>query len=268
MPTLSQRLLVTRRSALAAAQTVVKLAQLEGDRVAGRWAQDGPRITHWANRWARQLLDTYGVEIHAAGPYIGEGMPYAARELSGRGRLFVMNHRSSMDILVGVALTEGRMLSRHDIAAWPLIGQAAQATGTLFVDRSSPSSGAAVLKEMTRSLEEGRAVSLFPEGTSFDGDEVRPLHPGAFRAAMKAKAKIIPIGLAYDHTAAYFGDESFGAHFERMTALPVLRIGATAGRPVDAAAFQSLRDLRTEVRRALQLAVNASRARIGPPRTR
>ena len=51
------------------------------------------------------LLRLYGLEVSARGPFV-EGGRYPARDASGRGRLFVMNHRSMLDIFVNLAFLE------------------------------------------------------------------------------------------------------------------------------------------------------------------
>ena len=56
----------------------------------------------------------------------------------------------------------------------------------------------------------GQTVIVFPEGTTFAGDEVRPFHAGAFVAALRTGAEIVPVGLAYQRgSGAAFVDESF-----------------------------------------------------------
>ena len=86
------------------------------------------------------------------------------------------------------------MVSRADLSGWPIVGQAARRVGTVFVDRDDASSGATAIREMRQLLKAGQTVNLFPEGTTFDGDVVRPFHPGAFVAALRTGATIVPVG--------------------------------------------------------------------------
>ncbi|MCA9670168.1 MAG: 1-acyl-sn-glycerol-3-phosphate acyltransferase [Myxococcales bacterium] len=192
------------------------------------------RLRHdWVHRWARALLRILAVRLEAEGPHVGAGGAYPGRAANGAsGRLFVMNHRSAIDILVTFAVTEAALVSRHDLASWPVIGSGARRLGTLFVDRESMRSGAAVLELITRGLAQGRGVAIYPEGTAYPGDEVHAFKPGSFRAAKRAGAEIIPLGIAYDDEAAYYGDESFGAHVARLAALPELRVALVAGEPL------------------------------------
>src|SRR6478609_5701447 len=102
------------------------------------------------------------------------------------------------------AFIEANTVSRADLAGWPVIGLAARRVGTLFVDRSDKRSGAAVINAMITGLESGRGVMVYPEGTTFAGDEVRPFRAGAFLAAQRAGAEIVPVGIAYGGDGASF----------------------------------------------------------------
>ena len=153
----------------------------------------------WMARYGAGLLRLYGLEVTAEGPHVGvPGGRYPARDARGRGRLFVMNHRSMLDIFVNLAFLEANIVSRADLSRWPVIGLAARRVGTLFVDRESRRSGAAVINAMCGAVERGRAVIVYPEGTTFSGDEVHPFRPGAFLVAERTGAEIVPVGIAYE----------------------------------------------------------------------
>jgi 1-acyl-sn-glycerol-3-phosphate acyltransferase len=194
-----------------------------------------PRIdllNKWVPRWAGALRWIFGFTIEAHGPYVGEGRVYPGRDERGVGRIFVMNHRSGADIPVTFMLLEAHVISRHDLANWPLIGPGARRIGTLFVDRSSTRSGADVLRKVAEALEKGEGISMFPEGTAFAGDEVRAFRPGDFKAAQRAGAQIVPLGIAYENPAAYFTDKSFMAHMKRLASFKRLRVIVEAGEPM------------------------------------
>jgi 1-acyl-sn-glycerol-3-phosphate acyltransferase len=220
-------------------------------------------LDRWVPRWARALLEVQGVALTTRGPYIGEGGVYPGRGPDGVGRVFVLNHRSALDVLVTFAYAEARLVSRADLARWPLIGFGARRIGTLFVDRASMRSGATVLKEMTRALSRGVGIALYPEGTAFPGDEVRPFRPGAFKAAQKTGAEIVPMGLAYADPLAYFGaDETFLAHSQRVVGLRQNRAALVAGDPVRVEG-RSVVELSRAVHQQMTELVAAARALLG-----
>ncbi len=210
----------------------------------------GPLIfQRYMRRWARSLVHATGGRVTLAP---GSVVP------PQRGpRLVVANHRSPFDIGVLLELFGGHALSRADLASWPVIGLAAKRAGTIFVDRASESSGANALRTIRRKLKEGASVLVFPEGGTFEGDEVRPFKPGALAALRGLDAEVVPVGLAYDH-GAEFTDESFVAHVVRVAGRPITRCVVSVGAPrIANERPQALADsLQAEVQRL----VDASRA--------
>jgi 1-acyl-sn-glycerol-3-phosphate acyltransferase len=155
-------------------------------------------------------------------------------------------------------------VSRADVAGWPIVGTAARAVGTVFVDRSSAESGAATIRVIQKHLEAGRTIALFPEGTTFDGDEVRPFRGGAFIAAARAGAEILPVGLAYPRAsgAAYVG-ETFPRHLARLATSRATRMVVAVGAPFVARRGTRARDLTEQARAQVAAAVGRARARCG-----
>jgi 1-acyl-sn-glycerol-3-phosphate acyltransferase len=215
----------------------------------------------WVNRWAHAQLSILGVELTAYGAHVHDGGSYPTRGSDGVGRVFIMNHRSAIDIMVSLALVQAHPVSRADLAGWPLFGAGARRMGTLFVDRSSKRSGASVLQQMIRTVAAGEGVVLFPEGTAFSGDEVRKLQLGAFKTAIENDAEIIPIGVAYADADAYFGDESFLDHARRVSGMPKLPVVAEVGEPIRVEG-RRMRELAEFSRERLQSLVAQARARI------
>jgi len=207
--------------------------------------RDGVR-RRWVGAWSGALLGMFGVRA------IIQGAPPAP----GPGRLVAANHRSTADILLLLQTFGGHMVSRADLAGWPLVGAAARSVGTLFVDRSSASSGATAVRTIRTRLVAGDTVIVFPEGTTFPDDEVRPFHAGAFVAAARSDAEVIPVGLAYQRgSGAAFVNESFAAHLSRMAAAPPSRVALCIGEPipVSRARASDLRDAaHTEVQRLVR----------------
>jgi 1-acyl-sn-glycerol-3-phosphate acyltransferase len=191
-----------------------RLARLpERDRVRERWVA----------AWCAGLLRLFGVRVLFRGEV----------PAGGRGHLVVANHRSTADILVLLRAFGGHMVSRADLAGWPLVGVAARAVGTVFVDRSDAVSGANAVRAIRDRLAEGSTVIVFPEGTTFPDDQVRPFHAGAFVAALRSGADIVPVGIAYGAgSGAAFVNESFPAHLARMAAATPSDVVVCVGEPI------------------------------------
>lgn len=166
------------------------------------------------------LLRVFGAELLVRGQHTHEG-----------GSLIVANHQSALDIGVMLSLFQGVLLSRHDVADWPLLGRLAKHGDTIFVDREDRRSGAAALREIRRRAKEGRTVVAFPEGGTFPGDAVHEFHPGAFAAVRSLGVPIIPVGLAYSPEVP-FVKESFAKHIAKIAARPRTRIAVRLGAPL------------------------------------
>ena len=213
----------------------------------------------WVGRWARALLRLFAIEA------VIDGVVPAPTQGRGRGRLIVTNHRSAVDIGIVLSTFGGTMVSRADLATWPVLGAAARAVGTVFVDRSSAKSGAATIRQIKKLLEEGQTINLFPEGTTFDGDEVRPFHGGAFVSAVRAEAEILPVGFAYPRASgAAFVNESFAAHLARMSRSSATRMVVAIGEPFIARKSDRATDITKRAQSEVQALVTRARARCGP----
>lgn len=197
-------------------------------------------INKWVPRWAMTLLWVFGIRVEAHGPHADQGEVYPGRDARGIGRIFISNHQSGVDIPVLLSVIAAHAISRHDLANWPLIGSGGRRIGTLFVDRNSRRSGATVLRQIADVLAAGEGVLMFPEGTSFPGDGVHEFKPGAFNAAHRSDAQIIPIGVAYGHPDAYFFKEPFMTHMKRIGSRRRLTVAVEIGGPLEPAAEPSI----------------------------
>jgi 1-acyl-sn-glycerol-3-phosphate acyltransferase len=215
------------------------------ERAAGDTAKAEAR-DQWSGSWSRGLLRLFGIEVVVSGdPNVG-----------GPARVVVANHRSIIDIAVMLSLFGGAMVSRADVERWPIMGRAAKGAGTIFVDRGSKRSGALTIQAMVDRLEKHDTVCLFPEGTTFVDDEVRPFKLGAFVAATRARVPVVPVALVYPrNSGAAYGGESFARHLSRLADTPRTRVHVEIGEPMaplegeDAPAFTER--VRLEVARLL-----------------
>ncbi len=219
-------------------------------------------INRWASKWARTNLWVCDVKVKTHGLPSNAGSLYPASGPGGVGRIFIMNHRSGLDILIMLSLAETHVISRHDLATWPLLGRIACRVGTLFVDRESRRSGASVLKEVARVLAKGEGVAMFPEGTAHEGDEVHAFRAGAFNAARRAGAEIIPLGIAYGNPEACYRIESFMTHMKRIAGLSKLKVAVEIGEPL---VFEecSPAEMKKLARKRVQELVDQARKQLG-----
>lgn len=211
------------------------------------------RNSRYVQRWARAMLRSFRIDTLVDG----------RRTLDPeRSHLVVSNHRSTVDIFVILELFGGHMLARGDMAKWPFMGQLASLAGTLFVDRDSSGSRSRAVRTMTDHLQKGRTIGVFPEGTTHVDDEVRPFHAGSFLAASRARAQIVPVGLAYADRAFCWGDEDFATHFQQILRADKTSVAAAIGHPLETEGVP-VHELRDRAHAAVQQLVHQARARLG-----
>lgn len=172
--------------------------------------------------WQRLVFPLFGLEL-----YLVEGRPPATDD----PLLVVSNHTSPFDILLLMRLVGGSVLSHDGVSRIPVVGAAAEATDTIFVDRDDARSGASAIRGIRKRLRAGGNVIAFPEGTTFAGDHVRAFKRGVFAAARGLpRVKVLPVGFAYPPECA-FVRESFSTHLHRMAGRRRTPIWVTIGAP-------------------------------------
>lgn len=230
--------------------TSVMLAAVESHKLVDRKLADGRKqediFERYMRTWTAGLLRMFAVDLRI----IGELPPPA-----NGARMVISNHRSALDI--GILLTHfgGSLLSRADLADWPLLGLAAQKAQTIFVDRDSKHSGAQAIRAIREQLQRGRTVSVFPEGTTFAGDDVRPFNAGAFVAARKLDLEYVPVGIAYP-PGCEFVESSFVEHLASVAQRPRTMVAMAVGAPLrlDGRANEVAERLRGEVQQLVDRA--------------
>src|SRR3954447_14758838 len=82
----------------------------------------------YVRAWARAMQRSLAVDL-----VLEPESPLPRDVPSGRPRLVVVNHRSTLDIPIVLELFGGHLLARGDMATWPVVGTMAKHAGTLFV---------------------------------------------------------------------------------------------------------------------------------------
>lgn len=212
----------------------------------------GPSAVRRVTRAGVFLAETFGrlaaTEPHADAPSRARRLSWVAEQMCAlhgvdvvvRGRVpsepcvLVANHLSYLDPVAILTHTPALAVAKREVAEWPLLGEPMRQMGVLFVDRSSPLSGARVLREAKRRLHEGASVLAFPEGTTTNGDRVLPFKRGVFGLARLADVPVVPVTIAYDTPeAAWVGDAPFLPHYVRTTTRTATRAFVRFGPALD-----------------------------------
>jgi 1-acyl-sn-glycerol-3-phosphate acyltransferase len=173
-------------------------------------------------------------------------VPFTKRDWRGQekvpqtgGLIFAVNHISNADPLaVGqfIAYTGRwpRFLAKASLFRQPIIGRVLRACGQIPVERASSAAGDA-LNAAIRAVEEGRAVTIYPEGTISRDPQLWPMagKTGAARIALETRCPVIPIG-QWGAQEIMYGTR---IHFPKLLPRKTLRLAA--GDPVD---LDDLRD--------------------------
>lgn len=170
------------------------------------------------------------------------------------GVLFAANHVSWLDILAIGGASRAVFVSRDDVENWPGVGRVAAFNDTIYVARQARREVHGQADRLRQALAAGRAVALFPEGTTEGGHEILPFRPSLFASLFPSLPGIRVQPVAIDYGAAtreiaWVGDESAGANARRVLSrrgtIPVtLRFLA----PIDPAAAGDRKSLAARAR--------------------
>ncbi len=173
--------------------------------------------------FARVILRLLGIHIHVKHP--------ERLHLSGGGLLIVANHLSYVDVLAVSSLIPAVFITSVEMRQTLLLGTLARFGGSIFVERRNIAGLRKEIESIAQALNQGLCVVLFPEGTTSNGQQMRPFKNSLFDAAIKAKKDIFPFCLRYTKvndrhmtcddrdSVFYYGDMTFFGHLSRLLAL-------------------------------------------------
>lgn len=212
--------------------------------------------------WCRALCWTAGLRLRVTGTPRNSGPT-----------LFVVNHCSYLDIPVIARDADATFVAKAEVARWPLFGQAARLTRTLFIQRiggEAKTQGRLLLDR----LAQGENLLLFAEGTSTDGTGVAPFKSSLFaiveQVGGSTELQVQPVSITYARTLAgepltgpwrelycWFGDATMFPHLWRMLGLKGAEVEVHFLEPIVPAGAS-----RKDLARRAQAAVAASVAEV------
>lgn len=212
---------------LAAAQIVVMRTGLGSEAVL-------PKL------WHRLVTKILGFKVHVVG-----------EPAAGRPLLLAANHISWTDIMVIGAVADVHFVAKTEMGGWPIIGKLSRLQRTIYVDRERRRQSGKQVSEIGQRLSEGDAMVFFAEGSTSDGNIVRPFKSTLFGAAQIAlresgtdEVHVQPVALAYTrlhglpmgrfmrpHTA-WIGDRELVPHILQLLADGAVDVELHFGEPV------------------------------------
>ena len=148
------------------------------------------RAAWWGSRacatWARLACAILRVQrIVRGGP---QGEPF----------LVAANHLTYLDIWVLGSLYPSVFVAKREISGWPVFGWVARNSGTLFVDRESSRNLVEVGEVMARHLAAGVSLTVFPEGGTSRGDQIRPFTSSILEPAARVGVPCYAASITYE----------------------------------------------------------------------
>lgn len=140
----------------------------------------------------------------------------------------VANHLSYVDILVLAGLTGAVFVSKKEVRRWPGIGWVAYVYNSIFLDRENKQDLSRVTALIDQSMQRTRAVVVFPEGTSSDGQSVLAFYSPLFEWPAQHTYPVHTVSFSYHshdpHLPAreamcWWGDMAFIPHFKNLSLL-------------------------------------------------
>lgn len=142
--------------------------------------------------------------------------------------LLVANHLSYLDILILSSLNPSLYITSVEVEKTFFLGMISRLGGSLFVERRSKGKLLEEVDRIADIMRQGFTVTLFPEGTSSDGEKVLPFKGALLKTAEKAGVDIFPVCIKYRSIngappgpnnrdlAYYYGDIRFFPHLMKL----------------------------------------------------
>ncbi|MDD5211518.1 MAG: lysophospholipid acyltransferase family protein [Sulfuricurvum sp.] len=122
-------------------------------------------------------------------------------------RMFLVNHQSDIDIGIIETITAKNIawVAKRELFSIPFFGLVLRLPKNIALQRESKTAIVKLIKETKRCLDEGRVITIFPEGTRTETGIMKPFKFGAKMVADKYALKVQPIVLIA--TASYFSNK-------------------------------------------------------------
>jgi 1-acyl-sn-glycerol-3-phosphate acyltransferase len=168
--------------------------------------------------WSRQLLVILNIGIQIEGQQLARGET---------GCMMVANHVSWLDIFVLNAIHPSCFIAKSEVRGWPVIGWLSRRSGNIFIERDMRHGASKISRHVSRLLEQGACIGLFPEGTTTDGTYVGHFHSALIQPAIDAATRLCPVALRYQNrhgvmeiAAAFIGDMTLVQSIWRILRCP------------------------------------------------
>lgn len=191
---------------------------------------------------SKALLKLFNVKVN-----------YDETNVFPKNTVIVCNHISYLDIPILLSYFKGRFVAIKEIKKWPVLGWTIAMLGHIFIERGKKES-----YEKINNAVKDNIIIIFPEGHTSTGKTIKKFKDGAFVAAMKNKAPILPVVIKYNKKeVAWYGNTSLIPHLWKLCALKIEAV-ISVGKIIDSKSFNATWALREFTReRMLELYKNS-----------
>lgn len=177
--------------------------------------------------------------------------------------LIVGNHMGFIDILVMHSLTKALFVTSQEMRSTPLLGPITEMAGCMYVERRNRSNIKGELQGIVDTLNAGFRVTLYPEATSHNGEEVLPFKRTLISSAALAGRPIFPycfnfksingepFTLKFRDHVCWYGNMGFFSSFIRSISLKEVVTEVIFLEPYYAKPDQDRGEVADEIRRRI-----------------
>lgn len=147
---------------------------------------------------------------------------------SSKNYLIVSNHLSYLDVLIISSIIPSCFVTSKEIKDSFFLGQIVTLAGCLFVDRRDKRNLKNEIGELRDALRHNLSVTIFPEATSTNGNEVIRFRRPLFESSIATGKPILPLTINYKKISSrpvnasnrdivcWYGDMDFLPHFLKV----------------------------------------------------
>ena len=109
--------------------------------------------------------------------------------------IFICNHESVLDILLGVACLPCNMifLAKKELFKIPIFGWVMKAAGMVKIDRQNQEMAKQSVDRAVKLIDSKFSTLLYLEGTRSETEEIQPFKKGGFILTIRLKLPVVPI---------------------------------------------------------------------------
>jgi 1-acyl-sn-glycerol-3-phosphate acyltransferase len=162
----------------------------------------------------------------------------------GENYFVVSNHLSYLDILVFSSFFATGYVTSMEVKKTPFLGQIADLAGCLYVDRKNKKNIKNEIKDIENALMEGLSVTVFPEATSTNGEQILKFKRSLFQSAINTTIRVLPMTINYKKvngepinkvtrdSVCWYGDMEFAPHLWDLCQTSSVEVDIVLSQPV------------------------------------